>query len=207
MQPHGIVGAVLAGGLSRRMGGGDKALRLLGGRPILDRVLDRFAPQCETVILNANGDPARFAGWGLPVVADTVEGFAGPLAGILAALDWMAANRPGAELVATVAADCPFLPRDLVDRLADARAQAGADVAVAASQGRTHPVCGLFPVRLRGALRRALEVDGLRKVERWTAAQRVATAAWTAGPVDPFFNVNTAEDVEAAEDLLPHLAD
>jgi molybdopterin-guanine dinucleotide biosynthesis protein A len=205
MEARGIAGAVLAGGLSRRMGGGDKALRPLGGRPILDRVLDRFAAQCDQVILNANGDPARFQRHGLPVVADTVGGFAGPLAGIHAALEWVSLNRPGIELVATVPADCPFLPRDLVDRLVAARAREGAEIALAASGGRAHPVCGLFPVRLAGALRQALEVDGLRKVERWTGAHRVAVATWETAPVDPFFNVNTAEDIGEAEALLSRL--
>ena len=112
-----IPGVLLAGGLARRMGGGDKPMRQIGGRTILERVIARLKPQCDGLILNANGDPARFARFGLPVIADSVENFPGPLAGILAALDWMAANRPEVSLMLSAAADCPFLPRDLVARL------------------------------------------------------------------------------------------
>jgi len=202
-----IVGAVLAGGLSLRMGGGDKPLRLLGGRAILDHALDRFAPQCETVVLNANGDARRLERYGLPVVADPVEGFAGPLAGLLAVLDWTAAHRPDVALVATVPGDCPFLPRDLVERLAAARRSEGSDVALASSGGRIHPVAGLWPVSLRGALRRALVEEGLRKVFAWTARHSAAVVSWPAEPIDPFFNVNTPDDLTEAERLLPLVAD
>lgn len=202
-----IVGAVLAGGLSLRMGGGDKPLRLLGGRAILDHVLDRFAPQCETVVLNANGAAERLARYHLPVVADPVEGFAGPLAGLLATLDWTAAHRPNVSLVATVPGDCPYLPRDLVERLAAARRSDGTDVALASSDGRIHPVAGLWPVSLRAALRRALVEEGLRKVFAWTARQSVAVVSWPSEPIDPFFNVNTPEDLAEAERLLPLLTD
>lgn len=203
----GVVGAVLAGGLSRRMGGGDKTLRLLGGRPILDHVIDRFAPQCATLVINANGDPARLARFRLPVVADTVEGHPGPLAGILAALDWTATHKPEAELVATVPGDCPFMPRDLVDRLVRTRAEGGVEIALAASGERTHPVAGLWPVALRADLRRALVEEGMRKVDAFTASRRGATASWPDDPLDPFFNVNTPDDVDAAERLLPNLPD
>lgn len=202
-----IVGAVLAGGLSLRMGGGDKPLRPLGGRAILDHVLDRFAPQCETVVLNANGDAGRLERYRLPVVADPVEGFAGPLAGLLAVLDWTAAHRPDVALVATVPGDCPYLPRDLVERLAAARRSEGLHVALASSGGRIHPVAGLWPVSLRAALRRALVEEGLRKVFAWTARHSVAVASWPPEPIDPFFNVNTPDDLAEAERLLPFVPD
>ena len=196
-----IAGVLLAGGQSRRMGGGDKALRLLGGETILARVIARLRPQVARLVLNANGDPARFAGFGLPVVADSVEGFAGPLAGILAGLDWAAANAPGCELVLSAATDAPFLPADLAARLAAGMA-AGADLACAASRGQPHPVIGLWPVRLREELRHALLAEGVRKVDVWTARYRLATVDFPAGEVDPFFNANRPEDLAAAEALL-----
>lgn len=196
------VGVLLAGGLARRMGGGDKPMKTIGGRPILAYVIERLAPQCEGLILNANGDPARFAAFGLPVVADTVEGFAGPLAGVLTALDWAAAHRPEVEFVLSAATDCPFLPRDLVPRLHQARLAENAQLAVACSGGQSHPVIGLWSVALRSELRHALVVEDIRKIDRWTARYRLATVAWPAAPVDPFFNANTIDDIATAERLL-----
>ena len=192
---------LLAGGLARRMGGGDKPMRRIGGRTILERVIARLRPQCGELILNANGDPARFAEFGLPVIADTVKDFPGPLAGILAALDWTAAHRPDVSRVLSVAADCPFLPRDLVARLHQARAEQHAELAVAASGGRSHPVIGLWRVGLREELRHALVVEDIRKVGRWTARYRLATVTWPAEPLDPFFNANTMDDLAEAERL------
>jgi molybdenum cofactor guanylyltransferase len=199
--PAPTVGVLLAGGLARRMGGGDKPLRTIGGRTILEHVIARLEPQCAELVLNANGDPARFAGFGLPVVADTVQGFAGPLAGVLAALDWTAANRPGIEWVLSAATDCPFLPRDLVTRLQRARGEDDAQLAVAASDGQTHPVIGLWSVGLRDELRHALVVEDIRKIDRWTARYRLATVTWPVQPVDPFFNANTTDDLAEAERL------
>ena len=192
---------LLAGGLARRMGGGDKPMRMIGGRTILDRVIARLKPQCGTLILNANGDPARFAAFGLPVVADSVADFPGPLAGILAGLDWAAVNHPDAEWMLSAAGDCPFLPRDLVARLAAARATEGAELAVAASGGQSHPVIGLWKVALREELRHALIADDIRKIDRFTARYRLATVSWPTTPIDPFFNANTAEDLAEAERL------
>jgi molybdopterin-guanine dinucleotide biosynthesis protein A len=192
---------LLAGGLARRMGGGDKPMRQIAGRTILDRVIARLAPQCDGLILNANGDPARFASFGLPVIADTVENFPGPLAGILAALDWAAINRPGVEFILSAAGDCPFLPRDLVARLHQARVAEGAQLAVAASDGQSHPVIGLWSVGLREELRHALVVEDIRKIDRWTARYKLATVEWPADPLDPFFNANTIDDIAAAERL------
>lgn len=197
-----VLGVILAGGLARRMGGGDKPLRLLAGRTILERVVTRFAPQCDELILNANGDPARFAASGLAVVADDVPGFVGPLAGILAALDWAAANKPAIRDVVSAPADSPFLPHDYVTRLLAARAVAGTALACAETGGRTHPVAGLWPVALRHDLRRALVEENLRKIDLWTARHGVARADWPVLPIDPFTNVNAPEDLEQAERLI-----
>lgn len=197
-----IPGVLLAGGLARRMGGGDKPMRQIAGRTILDRVIARLAPQCDGLILNANGDPARFAQFGLPVIADSVADFPGPLAGILAGLDWMAANRPGVNWILSAAGDCPFLPRNLVARLDSERRQQNAELAVAASGGQTHPVIGLWSVRLREELRQALVVEGVRKVDRWTSRYPLATVIWPTEPFDPFFNANTMEDIAEADRLV-----
>jgi molybdopterin-guanine dinucleotide biosynthesis protein A len=176
------------------MGGGDKGLRPVGGQPVIQRVIARLSPQVSRVILNANGDPARFASLGLPVIADTLPDHPGPLAGVLAGLDWAAAN--GIEWVATVPADAPFLPPDLVARLHDALGSA--PMACAASGGQVHHVIGLWPVSIRTRLRQTL-VTGLRKVGAFTAG--AAIAEWPATPVDPFFNVNTQEDLAEADRL------
>ena len=196
-----IPGVLLAGGLARRMGGGDKPMRMIGGRTILARVIARLARQCDGLILNANGDPARFAAFGLPVIADGVADFPGPLAGILAALDWAAANRPEVRWMLSAAGDCPFLPRDLVARLYQALVAENAELAVAASGGQSHPVIGLWSVSLREELRHALIVEDIRKIDRWTARYRLATVSWPTMPLDPFFNANTVEDIAEAERL------
>jgi len=196
------VGVLLAGGLARRMGGGDKPLRLIAGRPLLDRVIERLRPQVAGLVLNANGDPARFASYGLPVVADSIPDYAGPLAGVLAGLDWTAANRPDCAMVVSVATDAPFIPIDLVARMAKAIEAEEADLACAASGGQAHPVIGLWPVRLREDLRRALVEEGLRKVDVWTARYRLAVVPFSDRPIDPFFNANRPEDLERAAALL-----
>jgi molybdopterin-guanine dinucleotide biosynthesis protein A len=193
------VGLVLAGGLARRMGGGDKVRIRIGGPTILERVLACLTPQCSRVIINANGDPARFADTNLAVVADSVPDFAGPLAGILAGLDWVAANAPECQWLASVPGDCPFLPRDLVARLHASRAAAGAPLACARSGEWRHPVVALWPVLLREDLRRALVKEGLHKIELWTARHGVGIADWPDSPIDPFFNVNTPQDAARAE--------
>ena len=197
-----VVGLLLAGGQSRRMGGGDKALRRLGGIPLIDRVIERLRPQVDALVLNANGDPARFARLALPVAADSVPGFAGPLAGVLAGLDWAFSHRSDCPYVVSVATDAPFLPIDLVTRLARGLDEASADLACAASGGRAHPVFGLWPVRLRDDLRRALVDQTIRKVDLWTARHRLATVPFADHPVDPFFNANRPEDLETAAALL-----
>lgn len=194
-------GLILAGGLARRMGGGDKPLQHLAGRPILAHVVERLRGQCGSLLLNANGDPARFAAFGLPVVVDTVPGYAGPLAGILAGLDWLAAERPDEDWLVSVAADTPFVPADLVARLQAARAAAGTPLACAASGGRQHHAIALWPVALREELRAAL-VAGERRLGLWAARHGVAAAEWPTEPVDPFFNINTPEELAGAEALL-----
>ncbi len=195
------LGLVLAGGLARRMGGGDKARLRIGGATILQRVLACVGPQCDGVIINANGDPARFADTGLAVVADSVPDFAGPLAGILAGLDWAAAHARNCQWLLSVPGDCPFLPKNLVARLHEARRAAVTPLACARSGEWRHPVVALWPVELREDLRRALVEGGMRKIEIWTARHGVAIADWPAEPVDPFFNVNTPEDAARAEIL------
>lgn len=189
------LGLVLAGGRAQRMGGGDKALIGIAGKSILERVLARLSPQCERVILNANGDPKRFAHFGLPVIADDVPDFAGPLAGLLAGLDWAARHAPDIRWVVSVPGDCPFLPTDFVARLHEARARENAPLVCASSGGQVHPVAGLWDVALRHDLRRALCDENIRKVESWAARHGVSVAEWPDRPIDPFFNVNTPEDV------------
>ena len=196
-----IVGLLLAGGQSRRMGGGDKALRVIGGVPLLERVIERVRPQVETLVLNANGDPARFAGFGLAVVPDSVPDYAGPLAGVLAGLDWTAEHHPDCTHIVSVATDAPFLPRDLVSRLVRGMKKSGADLACAASGGQPHPVIGLWPVRLREDLRHAVADETVRKVDVWTARHRLAIVPFASEPIDPFFNANRPEDLTSAAAL------
>lgn len=189
-------GVILAGGLARRMGGGDKPLRLLAGRPMLSHVIARLSPQCSGLAINANGDAARFQAFGLPVLPDTVADHPGPLAGILAAME--ASPLP---FVVTVPGDSPFLPPDLVTRLHAAREAAGTALACAASGGFSHPPVALWQRSLAPELRAAI-LAGERKIDRWTARHGVATASWADGPADPFFNANTPEELAEAEALL-----
>ncbi len=200
---NSVFGVVLAGGLARRMGGGDKPLRDLGGRPLLAHVIARLAPQVARVAINANGEAARFAAFGCDVIADGVPDHPGPLAGILAALDHAAGL--GFATVASVPGDSPFIPQDLVARLDAARVAAGVKLACASSGGWTHPPVGLWPVALRENLRAAL-LAGERKIDRWTALHGCATADWPIEPFDPFFNANTPEELEEAQRLLPRAA-
>ena len=198
-----VAGVILAGGLSRRMGGGDKSLRLLGGRPVLAHVVARARPQVAALVLNANGDPARFADFGLPVAPDVIEGFAGPLAGILTGLAWAEANLPGCEWLASFACDAPFLPEDLVARMLAAVEAEGAELACAASRGRAHPVFGLWPLGLRADLEAAMRDEEIRKVDRWTARHRLVQVDFPEvetpqGLLDPFFNANRPEDLDEA---------
>lgn len=202
VQREGVVGVLLAGGQARRMGGGDKCLRSIGGETLLARAIRRLQGQVGRLLLNANGDPSRFADYRLPVAADPLEGFAGPLAGVLAGLDWAAENEAGAGWVVTVPTDAPAFPENLVARLAGAVEAEGAEIACAASGGRHHPVFALWPVGLRAALREALIGRDVRKVDVFTADYRLAVVEWPADPVDPFLNVNRPDELEAAGRLL-----
>jgi molybdenum cofactor guanylyltransferase len=181
------------------MGGGDKTLKLLTGKTILHHVVERARPQITALILNANGDAGRFADFDAPVVPDVVDGFAGPLAGILTGMEWAAKNAPHCPWLASFAADAPFLPVDLVGRLRQAAEEASATLACARSDGRTHPVFGLWSVGLRGDLRRALVDEDMRKIDLWTARHALVHVDFAAIPVDPFFNINRPEDLDAAE--------
>lgn len=195
MIKKGIGGLILAGGLSRRMGGGDKPLIEVDGVTLLDRAIARLSPQASPLLLNANGDPARFASTGLPVAADVVEGYGGPLVGVLTGLEWLRDNAPGVDWMVSVAADTPLFPEDLVERLLGAIREEEADIAVAKSGTQAHPVFALWPVRLAAELRRAVVDEDMRKIDAWTARYRVAHVSWPTTPHDPFFNVNTPEDV------------
>ncbi|WP_400767824.1 molybdenum cofactor guanylyltransferase MobA [Methylosinus sporium] len=192
-------GLILAGGQARRMGGVAKPLIEVGGAPILEHLLRRLAPQCLRLALNANGDPSRYADFHLPIVADEVKGFAGPLAGVLAGLDHVAAHFPDVPLMLSVPADTPFVPLDLAARLASARAEAKAEIAVAKSGDRVHHAVALWPVALREELRHALVKEDLRKVSGFIERYANAQVEWRVDPYDPFFNVNRPEDVEQAE--------
>jgi molybdopterin-guanine dinucleotide biosynthesis protein A len=196
-------GLILAGGLARRMGGGDKAKIEIGGVSILDRVLATLSGQCVGLAINANGDPERFADTGLPVIPDNVPDHPGPLAGILAGLDWLAEQDSGVEWMLSVPGDCPFLPDDLVERLHQARRKMGAGVPLACARSGEwrHPVVALWPMALREDLRHALTIEDLRKIEVWTSRHGVAVADWPTEPVDPFFNVNTPDDARRAQEM------
>jgi len=200
------LGVILAGGQSRRMGGGDKALLDLGGQPLMARVIDRLRPQVGALAINANGDPARYGGFALPVIGDSIAGFPGPLAGVLAGLDWAAGQ--GATHIVTAAADTPFFPADLVATLLAEQARQGTAVILAATLDRAakhglrrHPTFGLWPVALGDELRAAL-AKGVRKVVQWTDAVGCGNALIAADPFDPFFNINTPEDRAHAEALV-----
>jgi len=197
-----MVGVLLAGGQSRRMGGGDKSLKDIAGKPLLARVVTRALPQVDRLFLNANGDPARFSGYSLPVVGDTVAGFAGPLAGVLTGMEWARDNVPQARWVVTMATDTPFFPKDMVKRFVAAIEENGADMAMATSGGNRHPVFGLWPVELADDLRHALTVDEVRKVLHWSDRFNLVQVDFSTQPFDPFFNVNRPEDLEQAEKLI-----
>lgn len=193
------LGVILAGGLATRMGGGDKALLDLGGAPMLAQVIDRFAPQLAGLAINANGDPTRFAGFGLSVLPDTVPDYPGPLAGILAGLDWAAGQ--GATRVVTAAADTPFLPTDLVTRLIERAEATGAPIALAATSTGLHPTFGLWAVSLRDSLAHALKT-GTRRVGAWALEAGAVRVRFPDTPLDPFFNINTPEDLAEARARL-----
>ncbi len=193
---------ILAGGRATRMGGSDKALQKLGNQALVAHVIAALKPQCSSIIINANGDAARFAPFPVPVVADDVPDFPGPLAGVLAGLDYFAAQHPDLTFAVSVATDTPFLPTDLVARLHAARAAKKAEIAVARSDNIVHPTFALWPITLRADLREALVVEDLRRVNSFFARHVCAYADWSVAPYDPFLNINTLEDLRAAERIL-----
>jgi molybdopterin-guanine dinucleotide biosynthesis protein A len=204
-----VTGVVLAGGQSRRMGGGDKGLLEVAGKPMLAHVIDRLSPQVGRIVINANGDPGRFAAFGLPVVGDTVGGFVGPLAGVLAGMRWSLTQAPAARSIVTVAGDAPLVPADLVARLA-AALDGHTGIALARSNGELHPVIGLWPVALADDLEQELE-RGVRKVLHWTDRHGTipvdfAMAKIGNAEVDPFFNANTPEELDTLRSLLAKAA-
>lgn len=206
-----VAGVLLAGGQSRRMGGGDKCLRTLNGQPMLATIIERIEPQVSDLALNANGDPERFAAFDLPVVPDPIGGFAGPLVGVLAGLNWAAGREAsGATHVVTVPTDAPFFPNDLVEKLIDALEGKPDRVVLAASNGRTHPVCGLWPTSLAADLDAALR-DGTRKVLDWTDRHDTVVEEFDmvrveGEEIDPFFNTNRPDDLTEAEALINRLS-
>ncbi|VAV92790.1 Molybdenum cofactor guanylyltransferase [hydrothermal vent metagenome] len=202
-----ITCVILAGGLARRMGNIDKAFVELDSKPMLTHVIDRIAPQNPSIIINANGDPARFANWQLPVIADTIDGFPGPLAGVLAAMEWAKEHRPEKQWpekqwIVSIPVDTPFTPDDLVARFAAAIKENQADLACAKTNGRAHPVVGMWPVALADNLRQAMTHENIRKVDLWTARFKLVQVEFETEPVDPFFNINRPQDIEKAEQIL-----
>jgi molybdopterin-guanine dinucleotide biosynthesis protein A len=195
-------GVLLAGGVASRMGGGDKSLRTLAGQPILAHVIARIRPQVPTLILNTNGDPARFAEWGLPVAADAIPDYPGPLAGIHAGMCWVQDNYPEVADIVSIPTDTPFLPTDLIERLQAAREADGAEIVVASSGGQAHPVVALWPVRLAAELHRLVTEDGMRRVTDFARLYSVAYADFAVTGIDPFFNVNRPGDLELAQSLI-----
>ena len=204
---HPVAGVILAGGQARRMGGGDKSLLVLDGRPILSHVIERLSAQTDDVALNANGDPERFRGFGLPVIPDLHSPGSGPLAGVLAGMDW--AHQRGLTHIVTAAADTPFFPTDLVERLQGAVRRGETAPALAATHTESgklirHPTFGLWPTRLRNSLRRSL-AQGIRKVVLWTDPLGATTAVFESGCPDPFFNINSPDDLRLAREHAAEL--
>lgn len=197
-----ILGVLLAGGQALRMGGGDKGSILLGGRPMMEHIIERAQTQVTTMIINANGDVRRFQNYGLEVISDVIEGFAGPLAGVLTGMEWAVINAPKVEWVATFPSDAPYFPLDLVNRLTAAVVNGDAELACACSNGWSHPVFGIWPVNLADHLRYAMVNEKVRKIDDWTARYKLVEVEFSTEPFDPFFNVNTPENLVEAEKIL-----
>jgi molybdopterin-guanine dinucleotide biosynthesis protein A len=197
-----IIGVLLAGGLARRMGGGDKCLQMLGGKTLLSYAIDLAKPQVSRLILNATGDGSRFSEFDLPVVPDVVDGAQGPLAGILTGMEWAAHNVNNCEWIVTFPTDAPFFPSNLVERMLEKVHNKNADMACARSNERTHPVFALWPIKLAGELRQAMLEENLRKIDKWTTHYNIVNVDWTTDSHDPFFNINFPEDLLQAEEYL-----
>ena len=197
-----IAGVLLAGGQSRRFGDGDKCLQELDGQSLLERTALNAAPQVGTLMLNINGDPDRFPDLGLPIISDNIPGHAGPLAGVLSAMECVVNHAPQARWIATFATDTPFLPPNWVARVRAAITREGADMGTVSSNGRMHPVIGVWPTDMRYELRTAMVEQDLRKVDEWTGRFKVATVDFDVDEIDPFFNINTTEDLSQAASLI-----
>jgi len=197
-----VAGVVLAGGKSKRMGGQPKSLLEVGGKTLLEMVKARARPQVGSLMLNVNGDRTPYLRFGLPMMADSIEDFAGPLAGILTALEWARDGQPGVEWVVSFPVDIPLIPMDLVSGLRNTIRNTDADMACAASGGQVHPVVGIWPVRVAEELREALQKEGVRQVDEFTDRYRLAFAEWAGGDADPFLNINTKSDVKTLEERL-----
>ena len=202
MAGENIVGILLAGGKSRRMGGGDKCLLQLGGKTILQHAIDRATPQVSNLILNINGDPDRFSHYNLNVVSDGIGNFAGPLAGVLTGMHWVMENQPECKWIVTFPTDTPFFPMDLVSKLYGAVSDNKAELACAASGDRHHPVFGVWPVNLFAALKVAMIDNGVRKIDDWTSGYNLKAVKFEFTKIDPFFNINRPEDLQYAETLV-----
>ena len=194
-----VGGIILAGGQARRMGGGDKCLKLLSGQTLLSRIIGRVKPQISILILNANGNTERFLDYKLPTVSDVIGEFAGPLAGILTGMEWMRHHHQEVEWLVSIPGDAPFIPQDFVMRCLKAAWRTGTDIICAKSAGRAHPVCALWKVKLADELRLAIERDGIRKIDKWSSNYLVHHEEFPTYPIDPFFNINSEEDLLLAE--------
>ncbi|HAI97144.1 MAG: molybdenum cofactor guanylyltransferase MobA [Cycloclasticus sp.] len=199
---NGIVGAVLAGGLSRRMNKQNKSFIPLNGKPLIDYVIDTLSQQCDTIVINSNENDSRLASYNHPVVKDSLKGYLGPLAGILAVMEWTKQHLPDCKWIVTAPVDTPFLPEDLVSTLYQSHQKNQSALACACSNGRTHPVIGLWPVNLFGELRQALVNEDLRKIDLWTSRYSIAHPNFAYDVIDPFFNINCDKDLLEAESLL-----
>ena len=199
-----IPGIILAGGLSRRMGGGDKGLLMLGKTTIIERVIDKISPQVGSLAININGDSSRFPDYKLPIIPDSIKGYLGPLSGILAGMEWAFKN--GNRYIATVAADTPFLPDDFIKRLHAMVKSKNLNIGIAASRILSgddvfiHPTFGIWEVALKDDLRDALAND-TRKIMFWAKKFKLDYYYFDTSDKlsDPFFNINTPDDLEEAK--------
>jgi len=201
-----VIGVILAGGQSRRFGGGDKFIRELKGEPLVDRVIERVRPQTSQMIISSNAETPHLTKFRLPIVADVIEGQAGPLAGILTGMEWTRKNAPDCDWIVSFPTDAPFVPLDCVAQMHEQAVADGAEIVCAASGGRTHPVCALWQVKLADNLRQVMEEEEMRKIDLWTARHRLSVLEFSDQPFDPFFNINRPEDLEQAETILAGLS-
>ncbi len=200
--PNKITGVILAGGLARRLGNIDKALVQIGNTSLLEYAIANLEPQCDQIIINANGNPDRFHNINNPIIADTIEGYAGPLAGVLCAMQWVKQNTPQTKWIATLPVDTPFAPKDFAARLLQNVIDQKTDLACASSGGRHHPVVGLWPVDLADQLHAAMVNEDMRKVDLWTARFKLSIVDFKIKQYDPFFNINRPADIETGEQIL-----